>query len=131
MKSDSKDEIKYAVIQNLRNGKVYNVHAKAIVIACNATLTPQLLYNSGFSPDYPALGKYICEQPLAFCQIVLKKEIVDEIRREEKIAPNNMIDDIPIPIKDPPPQVNIIYICEDHACIANIKYLFTVLDPCF
>lgn len=130
MRSDSKEEIKYAVIKNLRNGKVYNVHANAIVIACNATLTPQLLFNSGFSPDYPALGKYICEQPLAFCQIVLKKEIVDEIRREENMATINVIDDIPIPIKDPPPQVKFNYICND-ACITNIKYFFTVLDPCF
>lgn len=110
MRSDSKDEIKYAVIQNLRNGKVYNVHANAIVIACNATLTPQLLYNSGFSPDYPALGKYICEQPLAFCQIVLKKEIIDQIIRQEKNSAVCTIDNVPIPIQDPPPQVNISYI---------------------
>ena len=76
------------------------MYARAFVVACNATLTPQLLFKSGIR--LPALGKYICEQPLAFCQIVLKKELVP------KGVPGS--DPIGIPMSDPPPQVIKTYI---------------------
>ena len=57
----------------------YHVHAKVFVLAGGAILTPQILFNSEIEPE--ALGHYLCEQSIAFCQIVLKQEIVDSIER--------------------------------------------------
>ena len=87
--------VAYVDVENLRSGQKYRVYARAFVVACNATLTPQLLFKSGIRPA--ALGKYICEQPLAFCQIVLRKELVPEGEPG--------CDPIGIPMSDPPPQV--------------------------
>ncbi|CAG8749313.1 3976_t:CDS:2, partial [Ambispora leptoticha] len=61
-----------------------NIKAKIYIICGGAVLTPQLLYNSmhrqqeTWDIEMPALGKYLCEQTLAFCQIALKKNIVDK-----------------------------------------------------
>ena len=65
-----------------------------------ATLTPQILFNSEIQP--PALGRYLCEQPMAFCQIVLKQDLIDKIPHNLNPNPN---DPIPIPESDPTPQV--------------------------
>ncbi|KAG9097401.1 hypothetical protein FRC06_007589 [Ceratobasidium sp. 370] len=75
----------------------FYIKAKYFVTACGAVATPQVLYNSGFNsfedkdpnaprPPHkfkknllPALGKYITEQPMSFCQVVLKKSLVDMV----------------------------------------------------
>ncbi|KAJ7225167.1 putative pyranose oxidase [Mycena rebaudengoi] len=90
--------------------------------------TPQILANSGWggmrkattTPYIPRLGEGITEQPMAFCQIVLKR--VDDISNETgkepwwktAIAAHNAevtakgLDDLlPIPFHDPEPQVTI------------------------
>ena len=79
-----------------------------ISFVAGAVLTPQILYNSEIEPR--ALGRYLCEQPLAFCQIVLKQEIVDSVwatwrKRCEAYCEHNPDDPIPIPMDDPTPQV--------------------------
>ena len=80
------------------------VHAKVFVLAGGTIL------NSEIEPE--ALGHYLCEQPIAFCQIILKQEIVDSIERRpewkrkvDQHKAKNPEDPIPIPIEDPTPQV--------------------------
>ncbi|VDB88531.1 unnamed protein product [Peniophora sp. CBMAI 1063] len=103
------------------------INAKAFVIASGAMGTPQILANSGFGGMrdqiddknvlIPNLGKYITEQPMAFCQIVLRQELVNDVtsrnhpdwwqervRDHRKRFPN---DPVPIPFLDPEPQVTI------------------------
>jgi len=72
-------------------------------------LNGQLLFNSNIRPK--ALGLYLVEQPLAFCQVELLQELVDnaannskwkkEIDRHKAAHPN---DPIPFPLTDPDPQ---------------------------
>lgn len=104
--------IEYAVVKDLVGKKWYHIHAKVFVLAAGAILTPQILFNSEIQPE--ALGHYLCEQPLSFCQIVLKQEIVNKIehdprwkQRVEEHKRKNPSDPIPIPMDDPTPQVYI------------------------
>lgn len=108
--SDDGKSIHYAVVKDLLEKERYHIHAEVFVLAAGAVLTPQILYNSEIKSE--ALGHYFCEQPMAFCQIVLKQEIVDDIARheewKEKIQRHkdkNPKDPIPIPLDDPEPQV--------------------------
>ena len=108
--SDDGKSIQYAVVKDLLEKERYHINAKVFVLAAGAVLTPQILYNSEIQPE--ALGHYLCEQPMAFCQIVLKQELVDRIPQHEEwkeqiqlYKDNNPEDPIPIPLDDPEPQV--------------------------
>ena len=108
--TDDGESICFAVVKDLLEKKRYLVHVKVFVLAGGAILTPQILFNSEIEPQ--ALGHYLCEQPIAFCQIVLKQEIVDSIESrpewKEKVHQHkskNPRDPIPIPLEDPTPQV--------------------------
>lgn len=103
--------IDYAIVRDLLNKKDYNIRANLYVICAGAVLTPQILYNSDIRPN--ALGRYLCEQPLAFCQIVFSQSIIDEIESDprwkdivEKYREDHEEDPIPIPYTDPQPQVH-------------------------
>lgn len=103
-------KIEYAEVQNLKEWETLHVHANLYVVCCNAYLTPQLLWNSNIRP--PALGKYLTEQPMSFCQIVLRQDLVDAVVEDSRFAdrvraykeqdPN---DPVPIPEGEPEPQV--------------------------
>jgi pyranose oxidase len=102
--------IEYAEIQNLVDWRTLHIRANTYVVCCNSYLTPQVLYNSGIRP-YP-LGRYLTEQPMAFCQIVLKQDIVDQIPNNPEFADRvrayqeqNPRDPVPIPEGEPEPQV--------------------------
>ena len=71
--TDDGESIWFAILKDLLEKKRYRVHVKVFVPAGGAILTPQILFNSEIEPE--ALGHYLCEQPIAFCQIVLKQEI--------------------------------------------------------
>ena len=108
--TDDGKSICFAIVKDLLEKKRYRVHAEVFVLAGGAILTPQILFNSEIEPK--ALGHYLCEQPIAFCQIVLKQEIVDSIESrpewKEKVHQHkakNPEDPIPIPLEDPTPQV--------------------------
>ncbi|KAG8746994.1 Pyranose 2-oxidase [Ceratobasidium sp. 414] len=93
----------------------YIVRAKHYVIACGAVCTPQILWNSNIRPE--PLGKYLTEQSLTFCQIVLKRSIIDSIPKKypkeyEKHHAKNSNDPLPIPFNDPEPQVTMPYSTE-------------------
>ncbi|KZV78658.1 pyranose oxidase [Exidia glandulosa HHB12029] len=123
----------------------FAIKARVYVIAAGAVATPQILANSEFgglrrqetagtkNVLIPSLGKYITEQPMAFCQIVLRQ--VDQVDKSEdgkdkdangnvvvrppwwtkavadhqKAFPNDPIKMrvIGSPYQDPEPQVNI------------------------
>ena len=102
--------IRSALVKNLLTGTTNLITAKVFVVAAGAILTPQLLFASNIRPH--ALGRYLCEQPMAFCQIVLSHKIIDDIVSnspdsvQQHIA-NNPRDPIPIPVDDPNPQVRV------------------------
>lgn len=113
--------IKGVLVHDLRNHKKILVKAKKYVIACGAVCTPQILWNSKI--DSPNLGCYLTEQSIAFCQVVLKRELIDKIeetlanrpdllekiRKHREQFPN---DPLPIPFTDPEPQVTMPYSSE-------------------
>ena len=88
-------------------------------------LTPQILFNSEIEPN--ALGHYLCEQPLAFCQIVLKQDIVDDLcstwkAKVDAYCNENPDDPIPIPMDDPTPQVAVKITCLLHVYALCMSY---------
>ncbi len=102
--------IEYAEIQNLMEWQTIHIRANTYIVCCNAYLTPQVLYNSGIRPR--PLGRYLTEQPMSFCQIVLKDELVDQIPENPEFAERvrahreqNPHDPVPIPTDEPEPQV--------------------------
>ncbi|CAG8745396.1 21562_t:CDS:2, partial [Dentiscutata erythropus] len=72
--------------------------------------------NFNWDIEIPALGKYLCEQTVAYCQIVLNKKIVKEmledptwsegVKKHKEAYPK---DPIPIPFDVPLPQCWIPY----------------------
>jgi len=103
-----------ALLKDLQTRKEILVKAKSYVIACGAICTPQILFNSYIRPH--ALGRYLTEQTIAFCQIVLKKTIIDGIRTNPEFKAlvdahkaQNPKDPLPIPYDDPEPQVTTAY----------------------
>lgn len=111
------------------------IKAKIYVTAAGAVANPQILFNSGFNnftgepikigneeilPLMPNLGRYITEQPMAFCQVVLRQELVESVknnpygldwwkkayeRHQEEQAGNPNKDPLPFPTRDPEPQI--------------------------
>jgi pyranose oxidase len=101
----------FVKVRDLKTNRDILIRAKAFILACGAVGTPQILANSKIHLP-PALGHYLCEQSMAFCQIVLKRSIVESIRTNPKFAEavkrhekNHPNDPLPIPFDDPEPQV--------------------------
>ncbi len=106
----NKGSIECAEVRELLSKTDYIIKAKLYVICAGAVLTPQILFNSDIRPR--ALGHYLCEQPLAFCQIVLLQSLIDSISTNSEwkniisaFTKKNPKDPIPIPYSDPQPQV--------------------------
>lgn len=102
--------IEYAEIQDYADWRTVHVEADTFVLACGAVLTPQLLYASAIRP--PALGRYLTEQPVAFCQVVLRDALVNGITSAPRFAERvrahqarNPRDPVAIPLDDPDPNV--------------------------
>lgn len=102
--------IEYAEVTNLRDWQTIRVVADQYIVAGGAYLTPQLLYASHIRPV--ALGRYLTEQPIAFCQIVLRQDVVDAIAADPRFAEQvrshreeHPHDPVYIPSRDPEPQV--------------------------
>jgi pyranose oxidase len=86
------------------------IEAETFMVAANAICTPQILWASGIRPE--PLGRYLTEQPVSFCQIVLRHDLVEGLERDERFAARvdahrqaNPDDPVPIPADDPEPQV--------------------------
>jgi len=136
-KQDDPSTIDYALVRNLLAEEYpppahdydtcYRVYADYFVVAAGAIGTPQIFANSGFGAmrddvpgmvKLPALGRYITEQPMTFCQIALKQEIVDSVddfkdrptwwrRAVEDHKARFPNDPCHIPLLDPEPQITI------------------------
>jgi pyranose oxidase len=112
IRDEGGDGIVYAEVMDLMNWQEYHIYAKTFVVCAGTVLTAQILWNSRIGSA--ALGAYLSEQPMAFCQIVLRQSIVDalpgdprfadRIQKYRKQHPN---DPIPIPMNDPDPQLTI------------------------
>ena len=105
------DRVTGAKIEHLVSKTKRLIKADLFIVAANALYTPQLLWNSGIRPE--ALGRYINDQPMLFCQIVLKKDLLDEIGNLWNPPPRE-IDPVPIPKDDPIPNVWIPFSYPDH-----------------
>ncbi|KAI0773530.1 pyranose 2-oxidase [Fomes fomentarius] len=103
------------------------ISAKVYIIAAGAVATPQILFNSGFQKRdedgnvlpgsiIPNLGRYITEQPMSFCQVILKQSLINEIPKNpfhldwwaKKVhyqQTHHPEDPLQIPFRDPEPQV--------------------------
>ncbi|OOC57221.1 hypothetical protein NOSIN_14315 [Nocardiopsis sinuspersici] len=81
--ADSAARVKSVHLRNLRNlNETAEVEAKAYVIACGPILTAQLLYASELDKKLKLpVGKYMTEQPMAFCQVVLRQEHLDDLEK--------------------------------------------------
>jgi pyranose oxidase len=76
--SGKHQKVRHAVVRNLRDVREeIRLRAETYVVACGAVPTPQLLFNSGVT--LPALGRYLTEQPMSFCQVVLQREHMDHL----------------------------------------------------
>ncbi|KAI9737862.1 MAG: hypothetical protein M1834_009232 [Cirrosporium novae-zelandiae] len=112
---DETGQIAWALVKDLLKDEKYYIMAKKYVVCTGAILTPGVLFNSGFTAQtLPALGHYMTEQTMAFCQVVLKRSLVDNIKNDpynlgwikkvkehKEKAPN---DPLPFPFNDPDPQ---------------------------
>jgi len=114
----------------------FYIKAKIFVTAAGAVATPQILFNSGLNNFgleettgaykkkqlLPNLGHYITEQPMAFCQVILKKSLVEMVKdnpwgltwwenaykshvEQNASLPEEDRDPLPFPRQDPEPQV--------------------------
>jgi pyranose oxidase len=102
--------IEYAEIEDHVRWRTVQVEARTFVVACGAVLTPQLLYASGIRPR--ALGRYLTEQPVAFCQVVFPPAVLNGIAADSRFAEqvrehraSHPDDPVPIPLSDPDPNV--------------------------
>ncbi|KAH7123367.1 hypothetical protein B0J13DRAFT_589222 [Dactylonectria estremocensis] len=113
-------KIEMAVVKNILTDEKYYIKAKKYVICAGAVLTPGILFNSTFG-DYDladqlpsALGSYMTEQPMAFCQVVLNRKLVDSVKSDpynlgwaKKVKQHEQKfkhDPLPFPFNDPDPQ---------------------------
>ncbi|KAI8948206.1 hypothetical protein F4801DRAFT_604599 [Xylaria longipes] len=116
-----------AVIIDLVSNREYVVEAKKYVICGGAVLTAGIMaksvIESGLTLDEfcPTLGKYMTEQPMTFCRVILKQQLIDDVRDDPGFLdnPNDDIiakkvnehtekypdDPIPFPFDDFDPQV--------------------------
>lgn len=100
-----------AEIEHLPTGRKRKVIADIVVIAANAFYTPQVLWKSGIRPE--ALGHYLNDQPIVFCQIVLSHQLLHEIAQLWNPPPPE-VDPVPIPVDDPIPNVWIPFSYPEH-----------------
>ncbi|KUI55651.1 Pyranose 2-oxidase [Cytospora mali] len=114
-KPEQPGQILGAFVKNILTNKSYIIRARKYVVCAGAVLTPGILFNSDFTTvDLPALGHYMNEQIMAFCQVVLKRSWVDsvkddpfnlgwaaKVKKHKQQYPN---DPLPFPYNDPDPQ---------------------------
>ncbi|KAK7398015.1 hypothetical protein QQX98_012623 [Neonectria punicea] len=113
---DSTDnQVAWALVKDILEDRKYYIKANKYVICAGAVLTPGILFASNFTKDLlPALGHYMTEQAMAFCQVILKTSLVDSVKDDpyglgwkakvdahKAKAPK---DPLPFPFEDPDPQ---------------------------
>ncbi|KAG8739004.1 Pyranose 2-oxidase [Ceratobasidium sp. 414] len=104
------DKVAGALVRDLRAGQEHIIKAKAYVAACGVVCTPQLLWNSNI--HHKALGHYLTDQSHTFCQIVLRRTLIDKLRDPNSGEQGDSPNTLPIPLNDPDPQITIPYSTE-------------------
>ncbi|KAF3023517.1 hypothetical protein E8E14_007863 [Neopestalotiopsis sp. 37M] len=106
-----------ALCKDLKTDRQFLVRARKYVLCAGAVLTPGIMFKSGWNSSpgqLPALGKYLTEQTMAFCQIVLSRSLVDEVEHStrpdwaKKVKEHHQEhpqDPLPFPFTDLDPQV--------------------------
>ncbi|KAI8946059.1 hypothetical protein F4801DRAFT_597070 [Xylaria longipes] len=125
-------KVEAAIIVDLVNDEEWLVKAEKYVICGGAVLTAGILAKSvsesGLDLDEfcPALGKYLTEQTMTFCQVVLKQEFIDGVIKDPRSldeknsslisgkieahrAKHHEKDPVPFPFHDFDPQVYTPY----------------------
>ena len=74
--------IDHAIVTDLLEGEDIRVKANLFIVCANAYCTPQILFASGIRPE--PLGRWLTEQPVSFCQIVLRGDIIDDIEADPR-----------------------------------------------
>ena len=105
------DRISGATLEHLPSGQRQTMFADIVIVAANSFYTPQLLWKSNIRPR--ALGHYLNDHPMLFCQVVLKRELLAKIGNLWN-APASSIDPVPIPKNDPIPNVWIPFSYPEH-----------------
>lgn len=100
-----------AKLEHLPSGRSETMLADIVIVAANSLYTPQLLWKSNIRPK--ALGHYLNDHPMLFCQVVLKRELLAKIGNLWD-APPPSIDPVPIPKNDPIPNVWIPFSYPEH-----------------
>ncbi|KAF8601047.1 pyranose oxidase [Ceratobasidium sp. AG-I] len=103
-------KVAHAVVRNLHTGNERTISAKTFVVACGVICSPQLLWNSNIR--HKALGRYITYQSHTFCQIVLRRTLLDALRSKTSQPGEESANELPIPLNDPEPQVTMPYSTE-------------------
>ncbi|KAK5118592.1 hypothetical protein LTR85_008057 [Meristemomyces frigidus] len=109
-------QVAWLVVKDTMQDRTYAIRASKYVICAGAVLTPGILFNSGLGQEtLPALGHYLTEQNMAFCQVLLKRSLVDHVKDDpwslgwKKIVEHHQQehpeDPLPFPFNDPDPQV--------------------------
>ncbi|MEM7217454.1 MAG: GMC oxidoreductase [Pseudomonadota bacterium] len=90
-------------VRNLRNLSTIEFRAAQFVVATNALPGASLLWASGVRP--PALGRYLCDNPVATGNIHVGDAFVERLRGH----PDNPStgEAVPIPWTDPPPKTGL------------------------
>ncbi|KAF0323662.1 hypothetical protein GQ607_009108 [Colletotrichum asianum] len=114
---DESKKVRLVQVENLIDNEKYMIKANKFVVCAGAVLTPGILFNSrDLGKNLKALGRYMTEQPMSFCQIVLDRKYIDAIKdntykldAEEKKAiqaheKKFPKDPLPFPYNDPDPQ---------------------------
>ncbi|KAJ4252325.1 hypothetical protein NW762_010923 [Fusarium torreyae] len=106
---DSHGQIAFAIVKDLVKNKTYRVKAKKYVVCAGAVLTPGILSRTPeLKERLPKLGHYLTEQPMAFCQVVLDRSLVNSVKDEPAVRAHRRDhenDPLPFPFNDPDPQV--------------------------
>jgi pyranose oxidase len=105
------DRVVGAKLEHLPSGQSQTMFADIVVVAANSFYTPQLLWKSNIRPK--ALGHYLNDHPMLFCQVVLKKELLTKIGNHWD-APDPSVDPVPIPKGDHIPNVWIPFSYPEH-----------------
>jgi pyranose oxidase len=71
------------LVRDLKTDVDHFVVARAVVITCGAVGTPQVLYNSRIRPW--ALGRFMTEQSLSFCQVRHSDSLVSTFNQPASI----------------------------------------------
>lgn len=98
--------VESAIVVDLQRGQELVIAAEAVIVACNAILTPQLLYASHIWRDrLPALGRFLTEHPKFFGQVRMKAELVQRIsaHNSQNARHDNPIVGVPAPSLTIPP----------------------------